>query len=64
MGRFEGYDGGAGDFQFGPLSFMLNYPDHCLLYRFIPRGPALTDMEVAWFVRGDALEGADYELDS
>ena len=32
MGRMRGYDGGAGDFQFGPVSFMLNYPDHCVLY--------------------------------
>ena len=63
MGQFKGYDGGAGDFQFGPLSFMLNYPDHCLLYRFIPRGQELTDMEVVWFVRGDAIEGVDYKLD-
>ena len=38
MGQFKGYDGGAGDFQFGPLTFMLSYPDHCVLYRFVPRG--------------------------
>jgi Rieske 2Fe-2S family protein len=29
MGDFKGYDGGAGDCQFGPLTYMLNYPDHC-----------------------------------
>lgn len=61
MGRFEGYDGGAGDFQIGPFAFMLNYPDHCVLYRFTPRGLRSTDMEVAWFVRGDAEEGRDYD---
>ncbi|MYA15922.1 MAG: aromatic ring-hydroxylating dioxygenase subunit alpha [Gammaproteobacteria bacterium] len=61
MGDFKGYDGGAGDFQLGPLAFMLNYPDHCVLYRFIPRGIANTDMELVWFVRGDAEEGRDYE---
>ena len=37
MGHMKGYDGGAGDFQMGPLTFMLNYPDHCVLYRFIPK---------------------------
>jgi Rieske 2Fe-2S family protein len=61
MGHIQGYDGGAGDFQMGPLSFMLNYPDHCVLYRFIPRGLTSTDMQVVWFVNGDAVEGVDYD---
>jgi Rieske 2Fe-2S family protein len=64
MGRFTGYDGGAGDFQFGPLCFMLNYPDHCVLYRFTPRDLAVTDMELVWFVRGDAEEGVDYDREA
>ena len=64
MGAFTGYDGGAGDFQLGPLCFMLNYPDHCVLYRFTPRGITQTDMEIVWFVRGDAVEGQDYQLDA
>jgi phenylpropionate dioxygenase-like ring-hydroxylating dioxygenase large terminal subunit len=63
MGKFKGYDGGAGDFQFGIMSFMLNYPDHCVLYRFTPRGLTATDMEIVWFVRGDAEEGVDYDKD-
>lgn len=62
MGNMQGYDGGAGDFQFGPLTFMLCYPDHCVLYRFVPRGLTATDMEVVWFVNGDAEEGADYDV--
>ena len=64
MGEFKGYDGGAGDFQFGPLAFMLNYPDHCVLYRFTPRGIDSTDMDLVWFVRGDAEEGRDYEREA
>lgn len=63
MGHIKGYDGGAGDYQMGPLSFMLNYPDHCVLYRFIPRGLTSTDMEVVWYVNGDAQEGVDYDID-
>ena len=63
MGHIKGYDGGAGDYQMGPLTFMLNYPDHCVLYRFIPRGLTSTDMEVVWFVNGDAEEGKDYDVD-
>ena len=63
MGKFTGYDGGAGDFQLGPLAFMLNYPDHCVLYRFTPRSITDSDMELVWFVRGDAEEGKDYDKD-
>mgnify|MGYP000173780807 FL=1 len=47
----------------GPLTFMLNYPDHCVLYRFIPRNLTETDMEVVWYVNGDAVEGVDYEVE-
>ena len=61
MGQIKDYDGGVGDFQIGPLTFMLNYPDHCVLYRFIPRDVGSTDMEVVWFVRGDAVEGIHYD---
>ncbi len=61
MGDFKGFDGGASDFHLGPLTFMLNYPDHCVLYRFIPRGITKTDMQLVWFVRGDAREGVDYQ---
>ncbi len=63
MGNMRGYDGGVGDFQMGPLTSMLNYPDHCVLYRFIPRGLTETDMQVVWYVNGDAREGEDYDKD-
>ncbi|MBE9537536.1 MAG: aromatic ring-hydroxylating dioxygenase subunit alpha [Proteobacteria bacterium] len=61
MGHMRGYDGGAGDFQMGPVTSMLNYPDHCVLYRFIPLGLTSTDMQIVWFVNGDAVEGVDYD---
>ena len=61
MGSYKGYDGGAGDFMLGPLCYMLNYPDHCVLYRFTPRGITSTDLEIVWFVKGDAEEGVDYK---
>ena len=63
MGDYRGYDGGAGDFQFGPLAFMLGYPDHCVLYRFTPLALDQTDMTVMWLLRGDAREGEDYAPD-
>ncbi|SHF91614.1 Rieske 2Fe-2S family protein [Microbulbifer donghaiensis] len=61
MGDFKGFDEGAGDFQFGPLAYMLNYPDHCVLFRYVPRAIDKTEMEIIWFVRGDAREGVDYQ---
>ena len=64
MGDFKGYDGGAGDCQFGPLTYMLNYPDHCVLFRYVPFGNGKTDMEIVWFVDGDAREGVDYDRDT
>ena len=41
---------------------MLNYPDHCVLYRFLPRSLTETDAELVWFVRGDAKAGEDFML--
>lgn len=64
MGDFKGFDGGAGDYQFGPLTYMLNYPDHCVLFRYVPLGIGRTDMEIVWFVAGDAREGVDYDREA
>jgi len=61
LGTIKAYDGGVADFQMGPLCFMLTYPDHSVLYRFVPRSQHETDLHVVWFVRGDALEGRDYD---
>ena len=43
----------------GSLTFTFNYPDHCVLYRFLPRSVIETDVELVCFVRGDAEEGKD-----
>ena len=40
---------------------MLNYPDHCVLYRFIPRSITETDMQIVCYVIVDAQEGVDYD---
>lgn len=65
MGDFRetGYDGGHTYCLFGPLFTIGTYPDHVLLYRFVPRSARETDTEVIWLVRSDAEEGADYDLD-
>lgn len=62
MGRFTEYDGGFSYADVGPASFFLAYPDHGMMYLFVPRAAQKTDMEIAWLVREDAREGEDYDL--
>ena len=61
MGDFTDYDGGFSYADVGPASFFLAYPDHGMMYLFIPRGPQKADMELVWLVAGDAREGVDYD---
>ena len=63
MGEFTEYDGGVTFFDVGLTSDFLAYPDHGLIYRFIPRSVHSTDMEVIWLVRGGARAGLDYDLE-
>jgi Rieske 2Fe-2S family protein len=63
MGGFTDYDGGVTSTHFAPSSFFIAYPDHGVIYRFIPRDLQWSDMEAIWLVRGDAVEGRDYNLD-
>jgi Rieske 2Fe-2S family protein len=62
LGTIRGYDGGTTDLHLGPMTFALAYVDHVVLYRFTPRTPRLTDCEITWLVRDDAVEGRDYDL--
>ena len=39
------------------------YPDHGMMYLFLPRSVQVTDMEILWLVRDDAREGDDYDRD-
>ena len=61
MGDFTDYHGGFSYVEVGPASFFLAYPDHGLMYLFVPRGPQKTDMEVGWLVGPGAREGVDYD---
>ncbi len=61
LGELKDYDGGATDVGIGPLTYLLIYSDYALVYRFIPRAPQATDMEVSWLVHEDAKEGEDYD---
>lgn len=61
MGEISAYDGGCTFGELGYLSAFLAYPDHSVLYRFAPRDLQQTDLDVIWLVRGDAVEGRDYD---
>jgi phenylpropionate dioxygenase-like ring-hydroxylating dioxygenase large terminal subunit len=61
MGRFPEFDGGVTFFDVGLTSNFLAYPDHGLIYRFVPQSVNRTDMEVVWLVRADARAGVDYD---
>jgi phenylpropionate dioxygenase-like ring-hydroxylating dioxygenase large terminal subunit len=62
MGAFSAHDGNSTYFDIGPISDFLAYPDHGVIYRFIPKAVDLTEMEVIWLVHQDAVEGIDYDV--
>jgi len=63
MGDFAEADGNTTYFDIGPVSDFLAYPDHGVIYRFVPRAAQHTEMEVIWLVHEDAVDGEDYTLD-
>ncbi|MBV9568177.1 MAG: aromatic ring-hydroxylating dioxygenase subunit alpha [Hyphomicrobiales bacterium] len=63
MGKFNDYDGGVTSTHFAPSSFFIAYPDHGVLYRFLPLTAKSSALELVWLVRGDAREGEDYDPD-
>jgi Rieske 2Fe-2S family protein len=64
LGTLKDFDGGATDFDIGPLNWFLIYSDHMVGYRFIPRGVQETDIQVVWLVRADAEEGQAYNTEN
>lgn len=63
LGNLKDYDGGASDFNFGPLNYLLVYSDHAVGYVFTPVDDGSCQCEIYWLVRGDAVEGKDYDRD-
>lgn len=61
MGAFRDYDGGVTSVHVGGTSFMVCYPDHGLIYRFVPKTVDTCEMELIWLVHGEAVEGRDYD---
>ncbi len=63
LGGLTDYDGGASDLEFGPLSFLLAYSDHVVVYVFTPVDLENCRCDVFWLVRADAEAGTDYDVD-
>ena len=61
LGDIKDYDGGATDFQIGPVTYALAYCDHVVIYRFTPRSVDATDCDITWIVNESAEEGKDYD---
>ncbi|TAM50013.1 MAG: aromatic ring-hydroxylating dioxygenase subunit alpha [Paraburkholderia sp.] len=55
------YDGAQTGCVFNPVSVLLANSDHAIGFRFNPRGPLATDVEVFWLVARDAVEGVDHD---
>ena len=62
LGKFTDYDGGASDFGFGPVSYLLAYSDYVVAYVFTPVDIENCECKVYGLVRGDAKEGRDYDV--
>lgn len=63
MGRFKEYDGGYTAGRIYPINYFIALNDHAVIPRFTPIGPLETEVEMLWLVRGDAVEGKDYDVD-
>lgn len=63
LGDISGYYGGCTDFQVGPVTFALAYPDYVVIYAFRPVSVDSSVCDITWLVRGDAVEGEDYDKD-
>jgi Rieske 2Fe-2S family protein len=63
MGAHQGYDGTMMGLWIGWTFEMEANPDHVTTFRFTPVEAQRTNVEVNWLVRGDAVEGRDYDLE-
>ncbi|MGY8985748.1 MAG: aromatic ring-hydroxylating oxygenase subunit alpha [Sphingomonadales bacterium] len=64
LGNLKGYDKGCSDMNFGPLTYLLCYNDHVVIFVFTPTSHETSACDVYWLVRGDAQEGRDYGLEN
>ncbi|WP_191621403.1 aromatic ring-hydroxylating oxygenase subunit alpha [Marinihelvus fidelis] len=62
LGDISDYYGGCADLQIGPVTFGLAYCDYVVIYAFRPVSHQRSVCDITWLVRGDAVEGQDYDL--
>ncbi len=62
MGAFQEHDGGQTAVSFNPFSYVLASNDYAVVFRFTPRDPLNTDIELTWLVHPDAEAEKDYEV--
>ncbi len=62
MGEFKDYDGGITMMTLNPLSYVYASNDFGIMFRFTPRSPLETDLELTWLVDRDAEEDRDYDV--
>lgn len=60
LGDLKAWSGSWTGVSFNPLCQIGCYDDHVIVFRFLPRGPRMTDCIVTWMVREDAVEGKDF----
>ena len=63
MGQFKDFDGGLTSISFNPFATLLMNNDFTTVFRFTPRGPLGTDVELIWLVDAKAEEGKDYDVE-
>ncbi len=63
MGRFKDPDGGKTSVSIDYVGRMTATNDYAALFRFVPVSAGVTDFEILWLVRGDAVEGRDYDVE-
>jgi len=61
LGDIQDYYGGCTDFQVGPVTFGLAYADYVVIYAFRPLSVNESVCDISWLVRGNAVEGKDYD---
>lgn len=63
LGKLKVYEEASSEFMVGPVTYFLIYDDHMLGYRFLPDSQETCTCDLFWFVRDDAVEGKDYNLE-
>ena len=63
MGALADDDAGNLCLVVRPMFILEACADHATVLRFTPMSVQETAVDVFWFVRGDAVEGEDYQLD-